>query len=212
MTARVAPIGAEALWQRVRDVVSRLGIDADAALVTSLTWGDKRKLRAEIEAIGLLADALRAQWNPTARHIAAELNKALRDIASAQTRIRELADLHWPRRRLYEAGEALLSTALLALTAKVRLLQPEHDLLAAAPPTSKDNAASAETLFRQHMVRIWRELGGVVWIERQGSKDKPHDDMIDFLVAVEHLMLSNPKRETVRRWVVRNCRKPDTIA
>jgi hypothetical protein len=205
VSALETPVAAKTLWKQVKAVVARLGIDADEALVTSPFWGKKRKLRQEIESVGLLADALRNARSPSARSIATELQAALKDIDSAQRHIRALADLHWPRRRLYEAGEALLSTAVLALRAGAKLLQPEQDVLAAAPATSKDNAASAETLFRKHMVRIWCELGGALWTEKQ----QPEGDLIEFLVACEHLMFGPSAKPTLRRWIVRNCRKPD---
>jgi hypothetical protein len=198
VTAPVASTGAEALWQKVKGVVGRLDVDADEALVTSPARGGKRKLRGEVEAIGILADALRNVRNPTARRIASKLQKAVRDVERAQIRLRELADLHWPRRGLYSMAEPHLETARSALTHTTNILTPERDLLAAAPGASKDNAASAETLFRQHMVRIWGEL-----CEQEGKRPE-RQDMIDFLVACEHLALGKAKRDTIRRWVARH--------
>ena len=186
----------EPLWAGVKTVIERLGIDVDQALVTSNQSGRKVTTRDELKLIGELAVALRETETPTARSIANMLDDVLADIESAQRGVNELADQHWPRRRLYVTADALLATARLALTKAAATLQPEYDALAAAPGASKGNASSAETVFRRHALRIWKELGGDPELNRS--------DAIDFLVAAERWMLGKAKRDAVRMWLVRN--------
>jgi hypothetical protein len=88
-----------------------------------------------------------------------------------------------------------------ALTQAADILKPEHDVLAAAPDTSKNNAASVEALFRRHALRIWCDLGG-------DKLERVH--AIDFIVACEALVLGKPNRETVQKWLARNWRSADT--
>ena len=191
--------GQEPLLAHVRSVIARLGVDPDQALVTPHhPSGEGRKVapQVELKLIGKLAVAVRETETPTARSIASMLDGVLADIESADAGVKELAEQHWPRRRLYATADALLATARVALTKAAATLRPEYDALAAAPSGSKGNASSAETLFRRHALRIWKELGGDPKLNRS--------DTIDFLVAAERWMLGKSKRGAIQKWLVRN--------
>ena len=194
-----APDGIGA-WDKLKAIVARLGADADDVLITSFKGG-KSKLRIELESIGVWVDVLHRNKNPTARQIAGKLKQALDAIDKACGTIKDVKKAHWPRRRLYEDAESRLNIAISALTEAAAVLRPEHDVLDAAPAASKSNAASVETLFRCHALRIWRELGG-------DRLDRA--DAIDFLVACENLVLGKPNRETVQKWLARNWPQADT--
>jgi hypothetical protein len=190
-------VGAEALWVKIKAIVGRLGVDADEVLVRSCL-GSKSKLRSELQLVREWATRLHQNKNPTARQIAAKLQKAMADIERARCEIADAAKMHWPRRRLYEAAESRLTTALAEAAA---ILRSEHDVLDAAPGALRGNASSIEALFRRHAFRLWHELGG---------KRLERTDAIDFLVACENLMLGRPDRDAVRKWLARNYPQADT--
>jgi hypothetical protein len=186
--------GREALWAKLKEIVARLGIDATEISVTS--WrGDTSKLRTELESIGVWADALRRNRNPTSLQIADKLKQALGNIDKARAVLEEVKKEHWPRQRLYEDAQSRLDTAVPALTEATAILRSEHDVLASAPAASKGNANKSDTLFRRHALRIWCDLGGAK-LERT--------DAIDFIVACEALVLGKPNRETIQKWLARN--------
>jgi hypothetical protein len=154
-----------------------------------------------LEWIGGWADTLRSKERLTAKRIAGELEKLIRDITKARAGVQDLKKKHWPRQGLYQDVEKKLDAAMGALTQAADVLLPEQDVLAAAPDTSTRNANSPDAVFRRHVLRIWREVGG----EKLGRTDA-----IDFLFVCETFGLGKPKREAVQKWLARNWPTADT--
>jgi hypothetical protein len=191
---------ADALWRKVKAAVEPLGIDADEVVLES--WrGGKAMLRPELVSLGVWSDALRKNKNSTAKKIACELEKLTNIIGTARAGVQDLKKKHWSRQGLYQNAEKKLDAAIGALMQAADILLAEHGVLRAAPDNSAFNAKSSEAVFRGHALRIWCGLGGEK-LQRAAA--------IDFLMACEALVLGEPKRDAIQKWLARNWRTADT--